>query len=108
MATISETLKNNSQATQDTLRQYVTESTALGRNYLSAWSTAMQTSLRAAFELQNASLQASRAMFDSSVQMGRSWLDQAGESVRQSQEATAKLVNASLGLAESAWPNGKA
>src|SRR3989304_1191759 len=98
MATISETVKSNSQATQDTLRQYASESAALGRNYLTAWGAAMQTSMRAALEPQTASLQTPRAVFDSSVQMGRSWLDQAGESVRQSQEATAKLVNASLGL----------
>jgi hypothetical protein len=111
MPTVSDTPKgmppDSASLAQDAFRRFVDDSTALGRSVFAAWSAASQASLQASFELQNASLQASRALMDSGVKASNALLDQATDSVRKGQEATTRIVTASLNLADSAWLNRK-
>ncbi len=105
MATVADTRINSTaeavKVAQDAARRYMDETTAIGRTYLTAWSTASQASLRTAFEVQNAALQAWWAMLDASCQASRSWFDQTAESVHKGQEAISKLVAASFDMFES-------
>ncbi len=96
------------QVAQETMRRYLDESVTLGRTYLGVWTATAQANLRATFDLQNVALQVSRGLFDSAVQANRVWLDQAADSLCKGQDATAKVITASLGLVESALPNGRA
>lgn len=111
MATVSDVSRNTTaeaaQAAQEAVRKYLDESTTLGRSTLTTWAATTQAGLRTAFELQNATVQASRALFDSTIQANRAWMDQAAESMRKSQEVTAKLVAAGFNLVESATQNGR-
>lgn len=112
MATITDTkdLRDSAntaeaiKAAQDAARRYMDESAAIGRTYFAAWDAAAQASMRTAFDLQNAMIQASRSVLDATCQASRSWFDQAAESVRKSQEATIKLVVAGFDVLESTMP----
>jgi hypothetical protein len=92
-------------AAQDAMRRYMAESTSIGRSYITVWSATAQANMRAAFDLQNATMRAWRAIFESAVKTNPAVFDQVAESVRKSQDATIKMVAAGFSLMESALPS---
>lgn len=112
MATIATESKDNAtQATriaQDAARRYMDESAAISRTYFNAWRAAMQAGLRTGYDLQNAMIQAWRTMFDASCQASHDWIDQTSESVRKSEDATARMVAAAFDIVESTMPKARA
>lgn len=93
---------------QDAARRYMDESAAIGRTYFNAWAASAQASMRTAFDLQIAMLQASRGVVDAAAKANRDWLDQAADSVKKSQEAAAKLASAGVDVIETAMPKPRA
>ena len=108
MATATDTLNGTAEAVQfaqDALRRYLDEAAAAGRSAVAAWNATLQGTLQAAFDFQDAGLQASRALFDATVQTNRSLIDQWVEATRQSRAATLKLVDAGVRLLEATLPH---
>lgn len=108
MATITETMESSTiEATklaQDAARRYMDESATIGRTFFANWAASAQAGMRMAFDVQNAMVQASRTMAEATTQANRTWMDQAADSVRKSQEATAKLVAAGFDAMGTAMP----
>jgi hypothetical protein len=93
---------------QDVARRYMDESASIGRTYFNAWAATAQASMRTAFDLQNTMMQASRSVVDAAAKANRDWVDQAADSMKKSQEATAKLMAAGVDVIETAMPKPRA
>ena len=111
MATVTETMESTTiEATklaQDAARRYMDESAAIGRTYFNNWAAAAQASLRIAFDVQNAMIQASRSMLEATTQANRNWFDQGADSLRKGQDATTKMVAAGFDAMGSAMPKSR-
>lgn len=111
MATVTETMENTTiEATklaQDAARRYMDESAAIGRTYFSNWAAATQASMRIAFDVQNAMIQASRSIMDAATQANRNWFDQGADAVRKGQDAMGKTVTAGFDALDSAMPKAR-
>lgn len=111
MATVTETMESTTieatKAAQDAARRLMDESATIGRTYFSNWAVAAQASMRIAFDVQNAMIQASRSMMEATAQANRSWFDQGADSVRKGQDATTKMVAAGFDAMGSAIPKAR-
>ena len=112
MATVTETMENSTiEATklaQDAARRYMDESAAIGRTYFTNWVASAQAGMRIAFDVQNAMIQASRAMIEATTLANRNWFDQGVDSVRKGQDSMAKMAAAGFDAMESAIPKPRA
>jgi hypothetical protein len=75
-------------ASIEAARTYVGESSNVGRDLLATWSTQSETAIKAAFEAQNAAVEAGLGLFDLGVKSNRQAIDQFSKLVKQTQEAT--------------------
>jgi hypothetical protein len=75
-------------ASIEAARTYVGESSNLGRDLLATWSTQSETAIKAAFDAQNAAIEAGLGLFDLGVKSNRQAIDQFSKLVKQTQDAT--------------------
>ncbi len=92
---------------QDALRQYVDQVVTANRTYFAACSEIWQDALRTTFDLQNATLQATRTTLDASTQANQSLIEQWAKAVRQGQSASSKLMAAGTRLIDATIPAGR-
>lgn len=99
--TTRESAKNAASA-QDAVARYMDESAAIGRTYLATWSSAQQSGLQTAFELQNAVMEAAQSVWDASVKANLSLFDEWAKAVAEGQAAMAKLVSEGTSMLDNA------
>ncbi|HEX5825691.1 MAG TPA: hypothetical protein VFY18_14630 [Candidatus Limnocylindrales bacterium] len=75
-------------ASIEAARTYVGESSTFGRDLLATWSTQSEGAIKAAFEAQNAAIDAGLNLFDMGVKGNRQAVEQFSKLVKQSQQAT--------------------
>lgn len=75
-------------ASIEAARSYVGESSTLGRDLLATWSTQSEGAIKAAFDAQNAAIDAGLGLFDLGVKGNRQAIDQFSKLVKQTQQAT--------------------
>lgn len=75
-------------ASVDTARVYFDETTALGRDLVGTWSAQSEAAIKAAFEAQNAAVEAGMSFFDLTVKSNRQAMDQLTDLMRRTQQAT--------------------
>jgi hypothetical protein len=75
-------------ASIEAARSYVDETTALGRDLLGTWSTQSEAALKAAFDAQNAAIEAGLGLFDLSFKGNRQAVEQFSMLVKRTQQAT--------------------
>jgi hypothetical protein len=75
-------------ASIEAARTYVGETSELGRDLLGTWSVQSEGVLKAAFDAQNAAMDAGLGLFDLSVKGNRQAVEQFSELVKRTQRAT--------------------
>jgi hypothetical protein len=75
-------------ASIEAARSYVDDTNVLGRDLLSTWSTQSEAALKAAFDAQNAAIDAGLGLFDQSVKGNRQAVEQFSVIVKRTQQAT--------------------
>ncbi len=75
-------------ASIEAARSYVGETTELGRDLLGTWSVQSEAAIKAAFDAQNAAMDAGLGLFDLSVKGNRQAVEQFSELVKRTQRAT--------------------
>ena len=75
-------------ASIEAARSYVDETNALGRDLLGTWSTQSEAALKAAFDAQNAAIDAGLGLFDLSFKGNRQAVEQFSMLVKRTQQAT--------------------
>jgi hypothetical protein len=90
---------DTAQATVAASQRYLDLASQINRDFFSLWTTAAETSLQTAFEIQNAALTSGQALFETSTKLGtdalRRWVDVAREAQKttlKSYQSTTKLV----------------
>jgi hypothetical protein len=87
-AQAARTTTETAKASIEAARTYVGESSTLGRDLLATWSTQSEGALKAAFDAQNAAIDAGLGLFDLGVKGNRQAIDQFSKLVKQTQQAT--------------------
>jgi hypothetical protein len=87
-AQAARTTTETAKASIEAARTYVGESSTLGRDLLATWSTQSEDALKAAFDAQNAAIDAGLGLFDLGVKGNRQAIDQFSKLVKQTQQAT--------------------
>ena len=75
-------------ASIEAARSYFDEANTLGRDLLSTWSTQSEAAIKAAFDAQNAAIDAGLGLFDLGVKSNRQAVAQFTELVKRTQQAT--------------------
>jgi hypothetical protein len=75
-------------ASIEAARSYVDDSTEVGRDLLGTWSTTGEATLKAAFDAQNAAIDAGLGLFDLGVKGNRQAVEQFSTLVKRTQQAT--------------------
>ena len=75
-------------ASIEAARTYVGETSTLSRDLLATWSTQSEGALKAAFDAQNAAIDAGLGLFDLGVKGNREAVQQFSTLVKQTQKAT--------------------
>jgi hypothetical protein len=75
-------------ASMDAARSYVGETNTLGRDLFNTWSTQSEMAIKAAFDAQNAAIDAGLGLFDLSVKGNRQAVEQFSVIVKRTQHAT--------------------
>ncbi len=75
-------------ASFEAANSYFGEASTLGRDLLGTWSTQSEAAIKAAFEGQNAAIDAGLGLFDLGVKSNREAVAQFSELVKRSQKAT--------------------
>ena len=83
-------------ASIEAARTYIGESSNLGRDLLATWSTQSETAIKAAFDAQNAAVEAGLGLFDLGVKSNRQAIDQFSKLVKQTQDATLETWQATV------------
>jgi hypothetical protein len=78
----------SAKASIEAARSYVGESSSLGRDLLATWSAQNEGALKAAFDAQNAAIDAGLGLFDLGVKGNREAVQQFSSLVKQTQKAT--------------------
>jgi len=78
----------SAKASIEAARAYVGESSTLGRDLLATWSAQSEGALKAAFDAQNAAIDAGLGLFDLGVKGNREAVEQFSSLVKQTQQAT--------------------
>jgi hypothetical protein len=87
-AQAARTNTENAKASFEAARSYLDETTSLGRDFLSTWSTQSEAVLRTAFGAQNAAIEAGLSLFDLSVKSNKQAVSQFAELLKRTQQAT--------------------
>ena len=74
-------------ATIETARSYVDDASQFGRDMLGTWSTQSEAALKAAFDAQNAAIDAGLGLFDLGVKGNRQAVEQFSSLVKRTQQA---------------------
>jgi hypothetical protein len=75
-------------ATIETARSYVDDASQFGRELLGTWSIQSEAALKAAFDAQNAAIDAGLGLFDLGVKGNRQAVEQFSAIVKRTQQAT--------------------
>ena len=75
-------------ASIEAARSYMDDASSLGRDLLGTWSTQSEAALKAAFDAQNAAIDAGLALFDLGVKGNKQADEQFSALVKRTQEAT--------------------
>ena len=75
---------------------YIDEANTLGRDLLDTWSTQSEAALKAAFDAQNAAIDAGLGLFDLGTKGNRQAVAQFSELVKQTQRATLESWQATV------------
>jgi len=94
-------------ASIEAARSYVGETNALGRDLLGTWSTQSEAAMTAAFEAQNAAMEAGLGLFDLTVKGNRQAVEQFAELVKRTQRATLESWQAAVKAAATATEPAK-
>jgi hypothetical protein len=89
-------------ASIEAARSYLDESNTLGHDLLGTWSTQSEATLKAAFDAQNAAIDAGLGLFDLGVKGNRQAVEQFTALVKQTQQATLESWQAGVKAAEKA------
>jgi hypothetical protein len=73
-------------ATIESARSYLDDASEFGRDLLGTWSTQSEAALKAAFDAQNAAIEAGLGMFDLGVKGNRQAVAQFSSLVKQTQQ----------------------
>jgi hypothetical protein len=77
----------STRATIETARTYLDDASQFGRELLGTWSTQSEATLRAAFDAQNAAIDAGLGLFDLGVKGNRQAVEQFSAIVKRTQQA---------------------
>jgi hypothetical protein len=94
-------------ASIDAARTYVGETNTLGRDLLATWSTQSEAAIKAAFEAQNAAIDAGLGLFDLGVKGNRQAVEQFSVIVKRTQQATLESWHTAVKAAEKATEAAK-
>jgi len=86
-------------ASIDAARSYLAEANSLGHELMSSWATQSEAAVQAAFDAQNAAIDAGLGMFDLGVQGNRQAVEQFTSLVKQTQKATLESWHAAVAAA---------
>jgi hypothetical protein len=75
-------------ASIEAARSYLNDTNELGHDLLGTWSTTSEATLKAAFDAQNAAIDAGLGLFDMGVKGNRQAVEQFSALVKQTQQAT--------------------
>jgi len=89
-------------ATIKAASSYLDETNTLGRDLLDTWSTQSEAALKAAFDAQNAAIDAGLGLFDLGVKGNRQAVEQFSELVKRTQRATLESWQATVKAAAKA------
>ena len=78
----------NAKASIEAARSYVDEANVVGRDLLGTWSTHSEAALMAAFDAQNAAIDAGLSLFDLGVESNRKAVKQFSAIVKRTQMST--------------------
>jgi hypothetical protein len=78
----------NAKASIEAARSYVDETNVVGRDLLGTWSTQSEAALMAAFDAQNAAIDAGLSLFDLGVESNRKAVKQFSSIVKRTQQST--------------------
>jgi hypothetical protein len=88
-------------------RSYVNDTSTLGRDLLDGWSTQSEAALKAAFDAQNAAIDAGLRLFDMGFKGNRQAVEQFSVLVKRTQEATLESWHATVKAAKAAGPTAR-
>jgi len=94
-------------ATIKAASSYLDETNTLGRDLLDTWSTQSEAALKAAFDAQNAAIDAGLGLFDLGVKGNRQAVEQFSELVKRTQRATLESWQATVKAAAKATEPAK-
>jgi hypothetical protein len=86
---------------------YFDETNAIGRDLLGTWTTQSEAAVKAAFEAQNAAIDAGLGLFDLTYKGNRQAVAQFGEIVKRTQQATLESWHASVKMVTKATDAAK-
>jgi hypothetical protein len=94
-------------ASIEAARSYIDDASQLGRDLLDTWSTQGEAALKAAFDAQNAAIDAGLGLFDLGVKGNRQAVDQFSMLVKQTQQAAMESWHAAAKAAAKATESAK-
>jgi hypothetical protein len=102
--------RNGTETTKASLEAastYLGEAGTLGRDLLGTWSTQSEAAIKAAFEGQNAAIDAGLGLFDLGVKSNRQAVAQFSELVKRTQKATLETWQTTVKAASRATETSK-
>lgn len=102
--------RNGTETTKASLEAantYFGEASTLGRDLLGTWSTQSEAAIKAAFEGQNAAIDAGLGLFDLGVKSNREAVAQFSELVKRTQKATLETWQTTVKAASRATETSK-
>ena len=102
--------RNGTETTRASLEAastYFGEASTLGRDLLGTWSTQSEAAIKAAFEGQNAAIDAGLGLFDLGVKSNREAVAQFSELVKRTQKATLETWQTTVKAASRATETSK-
>jgi hypothetical protein len=97
-AEAARTSTETARASVEASRTYFDETTALGRDLVGTWSLQSETAIKAAFDAQNAAVEAGMGFFDLGVKGNRQAMEQFTDLVHRAQQATLESWQATVKL----------
>ncbi len=94
-------------ASLDAANTYLGEASTIGRDLLGTWSTQSEAAIKAAFEGQNAAIDAGLGLFDLGVKSNREAVAQFSEIVKRTQKATLETWQTTVKAASKATETPK-
>jgi len=102
--------RNGTETTKASLEaanSYLGEASAIGRDLLGTWSTQSEAAIKAAFDGQNAAIDAGLGLFDLGVKSNREAVAQFSELVKRTQKATLETWQTTVKAASKATETAK-